>query len=770
MSRLLVIALAGASLILTGGVTDSPASSAAAARNDQWTVIGPGGGGAMFRPTISPHTPNDVLLRCDMTGAYISHDGGQSWRMFNLRGVVDFFVFDPLDPKTIYARTIGLFRSTDRGNTWQLVYPAPELVARIDMPDDHAGERITTKEGRAPAVTALAVDPANSKVLYAAMSDARGTSVLQLSTDWGKRWTASGTLPDGAFRIYIDPHSPKQDRTLYVVGRHAVAVREAGKWHTGAQPKSQYPISDASAGFGANGGRPVIYAITAPGEIAPGQLHISRDGGASWETTQIGAPADVRAVAASERHPNVAYVSYNNMREGSPDPKHPWFGVARTTDAGKTWQLVWKENDKVAANVHDAWQTARFGPEWGESPINLGVSPTDPDVAYGTDFGRAMRTTDAGATWYAVNSRKVPGGYTTAGLDVTTCYGIHFDPFDKQRMFISYTDIGLFGSDNGGNSWYSATTGVPRQWNNTTYWMEFDPQVKSRAWAVASGIHDLPRPKMWRRGGISRYNGGVIRTDDGGKTWRVESTNLPQTAATHILLDPNSPASSRTLYVTGFARGVFKSVDGGRTWALKNRGIVQNEPFAWRLARDRNGVLYLVVPRRSDDGTGDGALYRSRDGAESWERIALPKGVNGPNGLLVDAAEPDRLYLAAWGRDNKTAAVDGGIYLSLDGGRSWRNVLSKDQHVYDITADARDSKLLYASGFESSAWRSADRGETWTRLKGYNFKWGHRVIPDPYDPKRVYVLTYCGSVWHGPASGDPNAVEDITTPQVAYGR
>src|SRR5690242_5108475 len=98
MNGLLTIALAGASMVLTGGVVDSPASSAAAARNDQWTILGPGGGGAMFRPTISPHTPNDVLLRCDMTGAYISHDGGRSWRMFNLRGVVDFFVFDPIDP------------------------------------------------------------------------------------------------------------------------------------------------------------------------------------------------------------------------------------------------------------------------------------------------------------------------------------------------------------------------------------------------------------------------------------------------------------------------------------------------------------------------------------------------------------------------------------------------------------------------------------------------------------------------------------------------
>src|ERR1700735_4819185 len=84
-------------------------------RSGGFRVIGPGGGGAMFNPTISPHDANTVLVSCDMTGAYITHDGGRTWRMFNLRGVVNFFVFDPQDPKTIYAHATGLWRRTDGG-------------------------------------------------------------------------------------------------------------------------------------------------------------------------------------------------------------------------------------------------------------------------------------------------------------------------------------------------------------------------------------------------------------------------------------------------------------------------------------------------------------------------------------------------------------------------------------------------------------------------------------------------------------------------------
>ena len=38
----------------------------------------------MRRPAVSPHDPKVVVEGCDMTGAYITKDGGESWRMFSL--------------------------------------------------------------------------------------------------------------------------------------------------------------------------------------------------------------------------------------------------------------------------------------------------------------------------------------------------------------------------------------------------------------------------------------------------------------------------------------------------------------------------------------------------------------------------------------------------------------------------------------------------------------------------------------------------------------
>ncbi|MGE5646438.1 MAG: hypothetical protein ACM336_11665 [Acidobacteriota bacterium] len=721
-------------------------------------VLGPGGGGAQFNPTISPHDVNRVFVSCDMTGAYSSTDGGESWRMFNLRGVVRFFVFDPLDANTVYAESTGLWRSRDGGKTWNLVYPDPSVVKGVEMPDDHASERIVTASGPADTVMALAVDPADSATLYAATSSRGAAPLLRISKDAGKTWRTAAELASPVRKIFVDPKSPKTERKVYLVGGNSVSVFEGGKIAARPAAPGGAAFVDVSAGWGKEGNL-VVYAVTRAGVL------VSENGGGSWRDASGSlAGARMPAVAASPSNPAVAYVSYSNLRSGS----DRWYGVARTSDFGRTWELGWKEaGEQASPAVEGGWVTERFGPTWGENPLMLGVAPTNPDICFGTDYGRTMRTTDGGKTWRALNSRKMSSGaWTTTGLDVTTNYGIHFDPFDAKHMFITYTDIGLMASEDGGVSWSSATVnGVPKEWVNTTYWLEFDPQVKGRVWAVMSGNHDLPRPKMWRRGGVNRYVGGVVRSDDGGRSWRVMNNGLPQTAATHILLDRRSPAKARVLYVAGFGKGVFKSVDGGETWALKNNGIAGAEPFAWRLSQDSKGVLYLVVARRAEDdsiGTeNDGALYRSTDGAESWQRVPLPEGVNGPNGLAIDPADPNRLYLGVWRR---TGSGRGGIFLSTDAGRTWRNVESKDQHIYDITVDPKSPSTLYACGFESSAWRSTDRGETWKRIQGYNFKWGHRVIPDPQNPKMIYVMTYGGSVWYGPAAGDPKAPEDIATP------
>jgi photosystem II stability/assembly factor-like uncharacterized protein len=733
------------------------------AQHRNFEIVGPGGGGAMFNATVSPHNSNDVLVSCDMTGSYISHDGGRSWRMFNLRGVARFFAFDPNRPRTVYASTGPLWRSVDAGDSWQLVWPHPSAIKEIRMNSDHADEQIIAEPDPVGEFTALAIDPENSDSLIATTVK-NGTPFVFVSGDGGISWQKETDLPAPGQKVWIDPSSAKKQRNIYVGEERGFMIRHGGKWQERPSPEKTR-FKAVSAGFSPKSG-PVFYAIAERG------IWVSRDGAASWSSPSIGdSRPECRAVAASLRRPEVAYVSCSNLSVAG---KKYSGVVARTRDAGRTFGVVWKEGRVAPANVHDAWITDQLGVGWAEHPLTLTVAEQDPNLCYATDYGRTLVSTDGGENWNAVYSKRVPGAnWTSAGLDVTTNYGYFLDPFDARRHFIAYTDIGLFLSEDGGHSWLGSASGIPQEWRNTTYWLVFDPAVRGKIWGVMSGTHDLPRPKMWRHTSTATYKGGVCISTDGGRTWKPSNTGMAETAPTHILLDPSSRVGKRVLWVAAMGKGVYKSSDDGVTWTLKNAGIEQKDPLAWRLTRTADGTLYVVIARRSENGSignsGDGAIYKSTNGAESWQFTKMPEGVNGPNGLASDPEDANRLYLAAWARASGTHGDGGGIFLSRDAGKSWKQVLDRDRHVYDITIDPRNPAILYAAGFESSAWRSLDRGEHWSRIGGFNFKWAHRVIPDPQDPEKVYITTFGGSIWHGTVNAE-NRLQDIVTPELAPGR
>src|SRR5437588_3336285 len=658
---LFLLRLAVAAILLAYGGDSRPGD---------FRIIGPGGGGAMFHPTISPHDSNTVLVSCDMTGSYITHDAGKSWRMFNLRGVVAFFVFDPLDRKIIYAQSNGLWRSQDEGETWRLIYPSPSSVKSIKMSSDHSEEVLIAEPNPLGNITAMAVDPSDSKILYVAAGDRKKeTSALFISRDGGQNWIREEDLPGLARKLWVNPHSPSSARTVLIAGSHFIG-KKTSSGVEGLSGPSAKAFTDFSAGFKEDG-KPLLYVI------GDESAYTSDDEGTTWRKASLGrGDGKVRAIATSLGNPETAYISYRDLQERG----IKWLGVAKTTDGGRNWRPVWKQASnpatKSATNIHDAWITERFGSDWGENPLALAVAEQDANIAYGTDLGRTMRTTDGGASWVAVYSRKSgENGWVSTGLDVTNAYGYHFDPFDHNRQFITTTDIGLFRSEDGAQSWISSTRGVPKEWMNTTYWIVFDPDVKGRAWSVNSWTHDLPRPKMWRRKGVGNFRGGVCRSDDGGRSWTKSNEGMEETAATHILLDLASPPTARALYVAAFGRGVYKSVDGGKSWKLKNAGITQKEPFAWRVVRDSKGTLYVLLARRSEDGSlgteGDGAIYKSTDGAANWSGVTMPEGSNAPNGLAVDPSETERHYLAAWARANEDNAAARALYLAVNAGRTW---------------------------------------------------------------------------------------------------
>ena len=741
-----------------------------APRLDAWTIIGPGGGGTMIAPAISPHDPSLVLEHCDMTGAYITQDGGLSWRIFNLRSGIETFAFDPSNPKRIFAGGDALWRSDDTGRTWSMLFPNPSKKTMEHQTGDHSDYSLTSNDGNyvtASRIRQIVVDPRESNIVHIAFSDpSHGGTTILLSKDGGASFHQEHELYKD--RILLLLYTPTG---RIAIGKHG--IYRGRDWAPKPITEPGETIFQASAGL--TEGRAILYATT-----SAGNLFVSEDEGRSWQLRNpvLGQQSgSFEAIAAAGKNGQVAYIGFRSLKLGD-RPEDLYNGIARTVDAGRNWSIVFKESTHPASNLDAAWIEERAqGTTWEggrsiifDAPYSLAVAPGNPDICYATDLFRTYRTLDGGKTWSQVYSAHAEGNrWTTRGLDVTTNYGVHFDPFDPKHLFIDYTDIGAFSSPDGGHSWESATEGIPEPWRNTTYWLAFDPEVKGLMWGAFSGTHDLPRPKMWRSNEApANFRGGVAVSTDGGRHWTPSNTGMIEAAITHILLDPASPPGMRTLYACALGVGVYKSSDNGKTWQLKNDGITEGLRFAWRIVRGNDGSLYLILARRNNGiygkTTGGGALYKSTDGADHWTKLSLPDGVNGPNGLALDPRDNRRIYLAAWGQERTGSDVGGGVYLSTDGALTWKPIFNLSQHVYDLTIDAKAPDTLYICGFDAGAYRSTDAGIHWTRIQGFNFKWGHRVILDPADPSKIYITTYGGSVWHGPAAGDPNSSEDITTP------
>jgi len=762
-----------------------------------WKKMGPGGGGSTFIPTFSYKSADDFLIRCDMTGSYLTKDGGKSYDQINLDNGASTYAYDPNDENTVYIGATFLNKSTDGGKTWKRIFPLPEEVETSAYKGDHASFNIKTlpnslyddKFGR---INAICVDPVRKGALYFSMGP-----LFFYSVDDGKTWKKED-LKQRVEYLYTNASSAKDQ--VYISTEDALIVfdKSAQTFNRKNLPKEMAPAFSFSAGTVAQSDKIIFYALhhdvnqVIEGEFGYTEVWSSTDQGETWKQLQntvvtnqtSGIKPSYSMVSCAAYDAGKVYLVSNRYEEknGAEKPLY-WYGALKSDDQGGNWKWVWKggggsgqygvKDGIGVANLKDAWVEKAFGGEYIRL-LDVGVFPSDGNIAVVTDWYRVMKTTDGGETWNEIYSTKqADHTFTSNGLDVTTAYGVHFDPFDSQHIAISYTDIGYHHSFNGGKSWERSTAGVPGQWINTCYWMVFDPKVKDKVWSVWSSLHDFPRGKMTRNPLWKNFaKGGVCVSSDGGRTWKPSNEGMGfDSPATSIVLDPASPSNNRVLYASVYSKGVFKSIDGGNTWTLKNKGIKGNTA-AFELTLSNNGDLFLVIsptPMHKDDKKGrgfySGAVYKSTDGAETWKKVTVPTGLLFPSGIEIDPKNSNRIYLASWadislsdliGGDvarttggNEMLEMRGGISLSEDGGETWTQLFDENQYVYDVTVDPYHPGRIYCNTFNKAAYRSDDNGKTWKKLEGYDFHWGHRVIVDQNDHEKTFLTTYGSSIWHG---------------------
>ena len=280
-------------------------------------------------------------------------------------------------------------------------------------------------------------------------------------------------LNEPAKNIFIDPSSPANSRKIMITGSSSVTFMDGRDVHTYLPPDDVLRFTEFAAGYSSENSKMMIYAIKGKSYFDPdgGQsgIFLTEDYGKSWTNIQAGLISkcqqgaelpEWRAIAACQNNPHVVYVSYADFKISEDSI---CIGVAKSSDAGNSWSLSWKDkaNQPDAGpdpNFESGWLNERFGPGWGENPFNMAVAPNNADICYGTDFGRTVKTTDGGKTWKQLYTRKKEqGGWVSTGLQVTTNYMLAFDPFNSTHILMANTDTGMLESEDGGESWSSAT-------------------------------------------------------------------------------------------------------------------------------------------------------------------------------------------------------------------------------------------------------------------------------------------------------------------------
>lgn len=216
-------------------------------------------------------------------------------------------------------------------------------------------------------------------------------------------------------------------------------------------------------------------------------------------------------------------------------------------------------------------------------------------------------------------------------------------------------------------------------------------------------------PSTWY---VAVGSGNLWKTVNSGITWQPVFDKQPVYSIGEVAIDPNNPevvwvgtgenVSGRHV---GWGDGVYRSGDGGRTW--QNMGIRRSEHIGKILIDPRNSDVVLVAAEGPLwSAGGDRGVYKTIDGGKTWEQVLQIDENTGVTDLEFDPADPDVVYAAAYQRRRQVWSLlaggpKSGIYKSTDNGTSWRQVKTGlpggDMGKIGLAVTPADPSLVYAT-------------------------------------------------------------------------
>jgi photosystem II stability/assembly factor-like uncharacterized protein len=570
----------------------------------------------------------------------------------------------------------------------------------------------------------------------------------------GLKWRSVGPAVTSG-RISDFAVHPQKRSTYYV------ATASGGVWKTENGGTTYEPIFDGQGSYSIGcvildpNNPSVVWVGTGENNnqrsVAYGDgIYKSNDGGKSWENMGLKNSEHIGKIIVDPRNSDVVYVAAIGPLWSEGGDR----GLYKTTDGGKTWEQVLK-NDKGESllDVHTG-------------VTDLVMDPRNPDVLYAAAFQRRRhvftyvgggpgstiyKSNDGGKTW-AKAAKGLPGS------DIGRI-GLAISPADPEIIYAIVEAAeggGFFKSTNRGASWEKqgghATSGnyyceiFPHPTEpNTVISMDVFNQITrdgGKTWSqlgeeykhVDNHVHwiDPNDPDFM----LSGCDGGIYHTHDAGKTWNFHG-NLPVTQFYKVEVDNSTPF----YYIYGGTQDNFSL--GGPSRSRNAHGITNADWFVTQLG---DGFETQIDPQNPNIVYAQyqyGGLTRF-DKASGEMTGIQPKPREGENAyrwnwdapLATSVHKPGRLYFAA----NK-------LFRSDDRGDTWtvlgddltrqidRNTLKVMGRIQSIDAVAKNQStseygnivafsespknenLLYVGTDDGLVQITQDGGRTWTKIE-----------------------------------------------------
>ena len=630
-----------------------------------WNLLADTGNGRINKILIDPTNTNKMFCSGEFDGIYKSVDAGQTWALIHPESTTGFDVeFKPGDTNTIYASGNSFFKSTDGGQSFEIINKAPDPLVfwsqeYVSEATDWAAAEsnyngsVTAKSGSKLAILTLFSASNSITKLITPAIDLSGISDSTLNFSFTNVNIRYPQNPANPFKIFYKT-GVSEPWTLL-----ATIPAEVSAWEDVSIPLPD-PSGDYYIAFEGHS----YYAS----EITLDDISVESptQGVVYFDDFEAGANPDnflsgPKMIGVSANNPEVVYVL---EAAGS-----LFGGFYKSTDGGANFTAL----DHAGKNYFG--YTSDASDDKGQAPRDMDIIVNPSDVNDVHIAGVLSWRSTNGGTDFTVTSQWQPG--TAANENIGYCHAdIDLMIYHNDKIYVG-SDGGIFVANDSTNV-------------SSTYYTDL---------TAGLGI------RQFYKIGISQTNPVIVSggsQDNGASVYRADGVWYDWLGADGMetFIDHSDP---NVLYGTSQYGTLYKSYDQGVSINWINHGYfddVDGADGSWvtPFEQDPNVAATLYSGYRE--------IYESLDGGDTWTSISQDFGSTA-NHLKIAPSDSDTMY----------AAFGSNLYKTTSGGSNgdWAQLTGFSGDINSIAIHPTDSnKLAIATNSSDKVYISSDGGQNWS--------------------------------------------------------